>query len=75
GDDLQGTRAILSALASHPNAGGVLIVGLGCENNQIKGMLEGIEHPNLRSLGAQAAGDELEEGLALVAELVGAAKA
>jgi len=75
GDDLQGTRAILAALASHPNAGGVLIVGLGCENNQIKGMLEGIDHPNLRTLGAQMAEDEVEEGVALVAELVAAAAA
>lgn len=74
GDDLQGTRAILSALASHPNAGGVLIVGLGCENNQIKGMLEGIDHPNLRTLGAQMASDEVEEGLALVEELVAGAQ-
>ncbi|HWU94821.1 MAG TPA: altronate dehydratase family protein, partial [Sphingomonas sp.] len=75
GDDLQGTRAILTALANHPNAGGVLIVGLGCENNQIKGMLEGIDHPNLRTLGAQMASDEIEEGLALVAELVEGARA
>ena len=73
GDDLQGTRAILSALANHPNAGGVLIVGLGCENNQIKGMLEGIDHPNLRTLGAQMASDEVEEGLALVEELIAVA--
>lgn len=75
GDDLQGTRAILAALASHPNAGGVLIVGLGCENNQIRGMLEEIDHPNLRTLGAQMADDEVEEGLALVAELVESARA
>jgi altronate hydrolase len=70
GDDLDGTRTILAALASHPNAGGVLIVGLGCESNQISRMLEGVTHPNLRTLGAQLASDEIEEGLALVAELV-----
>lgn len=75
GDDLQGTRAILSALANHPNAGGVLIVGLGCENNQISGMLDGIDHPNLRTLGAQMASDEVEEGLALIEELVTGARA
>lgn len=69
GDDLAGTRAILAALASHPNAGGVLIVGLGCESNQTKTLLEGVEQPNLRTLGAQLASDEIEEGLALVAEL------
>ncbi|MET0245361.1 MAG: altronate dehydratase family protein [Sphingomonas sp.] len=70
GDDLRGTRDILAALANHPNAGGVLIVGLGCENNQTSKMIEGIDHPNLRTIGAQASGDEIEEGLALVAELV-----
>jgi altronate hydrolase len=70
GDDLAGTRDILAALASHPNAGGVLILGLGCESNQTSKLLEGIEQPNLRTLGAQMASDEIEEGLALVAELV-----
>ena len=70
GDDLAGTRAILAALASHPNAGGVLIVGLGCESNQAGKLLEGVDQPNLRTLGAQMASDEIEEGLALVAELV-----
>lgn len=74
GEDLEGTRAILTALANHPNAGGVLLVGLGCESNQLRGMLPGIAHPNLRTIGAQAAGDEVEEGLALVAELVAEAE-
>ena len=40
GDDLGGTRAILAALACHPNAAGVLIVGLGCESNQLDALLE-----------------------------------
>jgi len=70
GDDLEGTRAILTALANHPNAGGVLLVGLGCESNQMRGMLEGISQPNLRTIGAQAAGDEVEEGIALVEQLI-----
>jgi altronate hydrolase len=71
GDDLDGTRSLLAALASHPNAGGVLILGLGCESNQLSQLLPGIaESANVRTLGAQAAGDEIEEGLALVAELV-----
>lgn len=74
GDDLEGTRAILTALANHPNAGGVLLVGLGCESNQMRGMLEGISHPNLRTIGAQAAGDEIEEGIALVEQLVAEAE-
>ncbi|RYY23852.1 MAG: altronate dehydratase [Sphingomonadales bacterium] len=75
GDDLDGTRAILTALANHPNAGGVLIVGLGCESNQMSGMLKGITHPNIRTLGAQMASDEVEEGLALIEELIAGAQA
>jgi altronate hydrolase len=71
GDDLDGTRALLAALASHPNAGGVLILGLGCESNQLDRLLAGIAAgANVRALGAQAAGDEIEEGLALVDALV-----
>jgi altronate hydrolase len=71
GEDLDGTRALLAALASHPNAGGVLILGLGCESNQASQLLPGIaDSANVRALGAQAAGDEIEEGLNLVDELV-----
>ena len=71
GDDLAGTRAVLAALASHPNAGGVLIVGLGCESNQMKALLAEVDPAaNVRTLGAQEAGDEIEEGLALVDALV-----
>jgi len=73
GDDLDGTRAILAALAAHPNAGGVLLVGLGCESNQIGQLIEAIPREvrgGVRSLRAQSAGDEIEEGLMLVDELV-----
>src|SRR6188768_2278413 len=42
GDDLELTQKILSGLVRHPNAGGVLILGLGCENNQMKLMLEAV---------------------------------
>jgi altronate hydrolase len=71
GDDLAGTRALLAALAGHPNAGGVLIVGLGCESNQMQALLAEVDPAaNLATLGAQAADDEIEEGLALVDALV-----
>src|SRR5688572_28662857 len=75
GDDLAGTAKLLAGLACHPNAGGVLIVGLGCESNQTSALLKLIDHPNIRTLGAQVAEDEVEEGLALVAELVEQARA
>jgi altronate hydrolase len=77
GDDLDATRRILAALASHPNAGGVLIVGLGCENNQLDRLLEagpGIDRERLRAFNAQASDDEVEDGLALVEELVARAE-
>ncbi|MES2044498.1 MAG: altronate dehydratase family protein [Pseudomonadota bacterium] len=77
GHDLDGTRAILASLACHPNAGGVLIVGLGCENNQIEALLETVpewRRPAIRTLVTQMSGDEVAEGCALVAELAEAAR-
>ena len=73
GGDLDGTRSILAALAAHPNAGGVLLLGLGCESNQLDQLLGEIDpalHGKIRNVAAQFAGDEIEEGLALVDALV-----
>ena len=73
GDDLNGTREILAALASHPNAGGVLIVGLGCESNQLDRLLTEVDpgaRDHIRTLTAQLAGDEVEEGVAIVEQLI-----
>src|SRR5678816_4702415 len=39
GDDLKNTQRVLGGLMRHPNAGGVLLLGLGCENNQIESLL------------------------------------
>jgi altronate hydrolase len=78
GQDLEGTRTIMASLACHPNAGGVLIVGLGCEENQIKALLAAIPESRramIRTLTTQASGDEIAEGCALVAELAALAKA
>jgi altronate hydrolase len=72
GQDLGGTRSILASLACHPNAGGVLIIGLGCEENQIAALMAEIpawRHGAIRTLVAQISADEVEEGCALVAEL------
>jgi altronate hydrolase len=76
GDDLSGTRRLLASLAAHPNAGGVLIVGLGCESNQLDALLAeapGIDRTRLRAFTAQMVEDEVEEGIAAVAELVAVA--
>jgi altronate hydrolase len=77
GDDLAHTRRLLASLASHPNAGGVLVVGLGCESNQLNALLPEVERPDmsrLRAFSAQAAEDELEQGLAALEELVAVAE-
>jgi altronate hydrolase len=73
GDDLKATRQILADLASHPNAGGVLIVGLGCENNQLDALLEAapeLDRRRVRSFNAQMSQDEDEEGEKAIEELV-----
>jgi altronate hydrolase len=74
GDDLQHTRAVLAGLMRHPNAGGVLVLGLGCENNQMAGLLgvagESIDPTRLRWFNTQDVMDEIEEGVAAVGELV-----
>lgn len=72
GDDLNDTRSILAALASHPNAGAVLVVGLGCENNQLSSLIEQVEQPanRLRYFNSQEVVDEIEEGVQLVESLL-----
>ncbi|MBO9518215.1 MAG: altronate dehydratase [Porphyrobacter sp.] len=73
GDDLAGMRSILAALASHPNAGGVLLLGLGCESNQLDALMNEIApeaRQRVRSVLAQSSGDEIAEGLAAIDALV-----
>ena len=77
GGDLVSTRTMVGALAAHPNAGGVLILGLGCENNQLAGVLASAPHidpARLRAFTAQSIEDEMEAGLAAVEELVAIAE-
>jgi altronate hydrolase len=72
GDDLDRTRAILAALARHPNAGGVLLVGLGCESNQLADLVAAAEAEaggRIRWFDAQSVEDEAEAGFALLADL------
>lgn len=73
GDDLVNTQKILAGLIRHPNAGGVLVLGLGCENNQMESLLEAagdVNRERLRFFNTQDVLDEVEEGLDAVAELV-----
>ncbi|MFC0205468.1 UxaA family hydrolase [Novosphingobium soli] len=73
GADLEGTAAVLASLALNPNAGGVLLLGLGCESNQLDALLERIppeRRERLRVLRAQSESDEFAAGEALIAQLL-----
>ncbi|PXW78391.1 D-altronate dehydratase [Blastomonas natatoria] len=73
GDDLAGTRALLAGLAAHPNAAGVLLLGLGCESNQLEALIEAIPpsaRNKVRSLSSQSAGDELADTAAIIDAMV-----
>ena len=72
GEDLAYTQRLLAGLTRHPNAAGVLVLGLGCENNQLslfKEFLDEPESPRFRFLVAQECEDDLETGVQLVHEL------
>lgn len=71
-DDHDRTRTILSALIKHPNAGGVLVLGLGCENNNIpelKSKIGDYDENRVRFLSVQDCDDEIAEGIRLINEL------
>ena len=73
GDDLAHTRKVLASLVVHPNAGGVLVVGLGCESNQLDKLLAeagDYDKSRVRAFSAQASEDEMEEGLEALRQLV-----
>ena len=72
GDDLEHTRKILGALVRHPNAAGVLIIGLGCENNTLKSFLAEVgamDPARVKFFNAQEVGDEISHGLEMTREL------
>lgn len=75
GDDHDNTRRLLAALAQHPNAGGVLILGLGCENNQVQELRPLIHSSRVRYIESQKVKDEVAESLALLQELATLAEA
>ncbi len=72
GDDLRCTQKLLAGLIRHPNAGGVLVLGLGCENNSVAAMKEvlgAVDESRVRFLIAQDCEDEIVEGVTIVREL------
>lgn len=72
GDDQENTRKILVGLINHPNAGGVLVLGLGCENSNIdvlKPYIGEWSDSRVKFLVCQESGDEVADGVALVEQL------
>ncbi|WP_277668655.1 UxaA family hydrolase [Caproiciproducens galactitolivorans] len=72
GDDQRNTQKILCGLINHPNAAGVLVLGLGCENNSIAEMKKVLGNYNadrVKFLICQDCVDEVEAGTKLVGEL------
>ena len=77
GDDQTKTQLILRGLVNHPNAAGVLVLGLGCENNNIsvfKEVLGEYDPKRVKFLNAQDSADEIEDGIKIVNELFEYAK-
>lgn len=81
GDDLDHTQRLLAGLVRHPNAGGVLVIGLGCENNQRAALLdrvaeldahtgEATDATRIRHFDAQAVADEEETALDAIENLL-----
>ena len=73
GDDLENTQKFLASLATHPNAGGVLLLGLGCENNTLESFLPFLggfkDSSRMKYFAAQSVEDEIEESLKVLTEL------
>ncbi len=77
GDDLRYTQKVLAGLARHPNTAAVLVLGLGCENNQMNSFLQFLgpqEQARIRWFNAQEVSDEIESGVEAVRELAGYAR-
>lgn len=72
GEDHISTRTILGDAVKHPNNGGVLVLGLGCENNTMadfKRSLGEFNEKRVKFLISQEVSDEIEEGARLLVEL------
>ena len=77
GDDHNTTKRLLGALAKHPNAAGVLMLGLGCENlteAQMREELGEFDSGRIKFLICQKTEDEIGDGMKLLEELADRAK-
>lgn len=72
GDDQENTRTLLADMVNHPNAAGVLVLGLGCENSNIPVLKEYIgeyDEQRVKFLQCQDVEDEMEAAMELIEEL------
>ena len=72
-EDHENTRKVLRDICLHPNAGGVLVLSLGCENNQPEDFMEMLgdyDRDRIKLLVTQRVeGDEVEAGMEILREL------
>ncbi len=76
-EDHENTRKVLRDICLHPNAGGVLVLGLGCENNQpdeFMKMLGDYDKDRIKLLVTQKVEDEMEAGMEILRSLYDIAK-
>jgi altronate hydrolase len=72
GQDHINTRVMLQNMVRHPNAGAVLVIGLGCENNQVdvfRETLGEVDEERVRFMICQKFDDEVEAGVQRLHEL------
>jgi len=72
GEDLEATQGILAGLIRHPHAAAVLLLGLGCENNQLAQQIEAIGPEAMRKVrwfSTQEVPDEMEQGRQWLGEM------
>lgn len=73
GSDEENTRKILADLVNHPNAGGVLVLGLGCENSGVESLKKYVGDYNperVKFLVCQESDDEIADGTELLKDLI-----
>ena len=72
GYDHENTRTVLADMVHHPNAGGVLVVSLGCENNQLDAFRElvgPVDESRVKMFVCQKVKDEIEYGVQCLREI------
>ena len=73
GDDQENSRKILADLINHPNAGGVLVLGLGCENSGVdilKSYIGNYDERRVKFIVSQECEDEIEASVEAIKELI-----